>query len=179
MIKYFFLIAFVMMPVVAPAWADSEEKPRLTREEKQELAENRAEATAWVKDTQATGKKLISVMKRIRSERTAKKFASELESLVGASSGRSAMGEAAPAELPDEEALALAVQKQVARMKKLHSALAEEHERLSALDLDCLIEALSRVQSLMDDIDTALEAAASLVPVDEEDDKPKKKKRKK
>ena len=100
--------------------------------------EERKEAAAWVKQEISRRQKALSLLTKVKDERTAARVGPALAALYSsAAGGQTAMGEVGPAARPVGEAMEAEDRKNAARVEKQKAALAAEKGRIEALELDC------------------------------------------
>ncbi len=117
--------------------------------------EDRKVAVAWVKTSLAAKKKLAASAKKVKNEKTAEKFAKEVDKMYEdlAIEGKdTAMGKSEGASAPTGDSVSAEAEKKAAAMQKLDDALDKEIERIESLEIESenLDEALKKVKKIRD-----------------------------
>ncbi|MFI3242818.1 MAG: hypothetical protein R3Y56_01030 [Akkermansia sp.] len=120
-----------------------------------ESREDRKAAVTWVKTSLSCKKKLAASAKKVKNEKSAEKFAKDVDKMYEALAvdGKdTAMGKSEGASAPEGESLSEEMEKKAAAMKKLDDALDKEIERIESLEIESenLGSALKKVQKIRD-----------------------------
>lgn len=100
--------------------------------------EERKEAAAWAKQEISRRQKALSLLTKVKDERSAARVGPALAALYSsAAGGQTAMGEVGAPARPAGEAMEAEDRRNAARVEKQKAALAAEKERIEALELDC------------------------------------------
>ncbi len=110
-------------------------------------------ATLWVKEETTRLKKTLTLLKRVKDERSAEKAGKALLEMYGDGEENTALGKVGPAELPKGEAVATAVARNIPRLTSLERAIEAQRQRIEALELESTtmaraLEVLGRVPSV-------------------------------
>ncbi len=113
---------------------------------------SRREAAVWVKEAMNKRKKAIGLLKKVKDEKTAKRIGKALQKEFATNAGeQTAMGEVAPPQAPEGEAMDAEMEKKSEQMGKLDEAIAKQRERIEALGIDS-----TDLKAGMDAMDAAL-----------------------
>ncbi len=100
--------------------------------------EERKEAAAWAKQEISRRQKALSLLMKVKDERSAARVGPVLAALYSsAAGGQTAMGEVGASARPVGEAMEAEDRKNAARVEKQKAALEAERARIEALELDC------------------------------------------
>lgn len=163
------VLGLVMCPVMAQDLAEpADDAPAKeaapTKEDAAELREARKEAAAYVKDELKRNKKLTSLLKKVKDEKSAKKQAEKILDLTGSGKKKkTALGEAGPASVPTGPAMDEERKKRARELKTSYAKLRKQVEAFNELEIsDC---------EEYDNIKTALENLPGLAESETEFDK--------
>ncbi len=114
---------------------------------------SRREAAAWVKESMAKRKKAIGLLKKVKDAKTAKRIGKALQKeFSNPNAGKqTAMGEVAPPQAPEGEAMDAEMEKKSEQIAKLDESIAKQRERIDALEIDS-----SELQEGLEAMDAAL-----------------------
>ncbi len=98
---------------------------------------SRREAAAWVKESMNKRKKALGLLKKVKDAKTAKRIGKALQKEFATSEGKqTAMGEVAPPQAPEGEAMDAEMEKKSDQIAMLVESIAKQRERIDALELD-------------------------------------------
>ena len=144
------LVCPVMAQDAAPAEDTAAEQGKRSKEEAAELREARKEAAAYVKDELKRNKKLTSLLKKVKDEKSAKKQAEKILELTGSGkTKKTALGDAGPAKRPTGPAMDEERKKRARELKTSYAKLRKQVETFNELEIeDC--EEFNEIKSALE-----------------------------
>lgn len=143
--KFFIFLLGVCLLMVQPIMADESDfdENAPAAEEKVSPADARSEAreaAAWMKEHMALRKKVLSILKKIKNDKTAAKAAQSLEKLTGKDNvgKKTALGEVGDSrlEMPSTSAMSAVLKKNSKKLEKNLKEIENEVERIEELELE-------------------------------------------